>query len=172
MTAWRFMSCGQDDALWDEYFLLLTKHYDELTLPYGFPIAFSFIGNPILQGDALLALDASGRTVGAIGFVFQENENFAPLVCQAEAAYLRKEARGGATLYRLLQAFSDALAEQAPETEIIRFWTPADREDLRELFGKRCRHVKTSEMDCGRIDLFETDPSSLAAYTARRRGAK
>jgi hypothetical protein len=169
MTRYEFVTCGDDDARWDDYFLLLMEGYGELSLPYGFPVTFSFIGDPIMQGDALLARDESGRTVGALGFIFREDGcgmSSIPRICQAEALYLREEARGGATLYRLLQAFSAYLAEWAPETETIRFWSPADRRDLRTLFGRCCRHVKTSEKDFGRIDLFETSPARLATYTS------
>ncbi|HZG78135.1 MAG TPA: hypothetical protein VEZ72_19945 [Paenibacillus sp.] len=174
MTRYRFETCGDDDARWDDYFLLLMERYGELSLPYGFPVAFSFIGDPIVQGDALLARDEEGRTAGALGFIFREDgeETGVPRICQAEALYLREEARGGATLYRLLQAFSAYLAEWAPETETIRFWSPADRADLRKLFGHCCRHVKTNAKDFGRIDLFETSPARLAAYTSRLKGAE
>jgi len=175
MRRYEFETCGDDDARWDDYFLLLMEGYGELSLPYGFPVAFSFIGDPIMRGDALLARDESGRAVGALGFVFQEDSNETPSIpriCQAEALYLREEARGGATLYRLLRAFSAYLAEWAPETETIRFWSPADRPDLRKLFAHCCRHVKTNEKDFGRIDLFETNPARLAQYTSIRGGAE
>ncbi|WP_309121233.1 hypothetical protein [Paenibacillus sp.] len=169
------VQCGDDDERWDEYFLLLMEHYGELTLPYGFRVAFSFIGNPIIEGDALLVRDADGRTKGVLGFTFPDEGDGMPSaarVCQAEALVLRKEARDATTYYRVLQAFSDYLSEWAPETETIRFWSPADRPDLRKLFGKCCRLVKTSEKEYGRIDLFETDPAALARFTMRRGGRR
>lgn len=171
MTAIQVLLCGEDEALWDEYFLLLMERYAELTLPYGFRMAFSFIGDPILQGDALLVRDADGRTAGALGFVFPDEGNGGPSaarICQVEAVYLREDLRHATTFYRLLQAFSAYLAEWAPEADTIRFWSPADRADLRRLFGRRCRLVATSEKEFGRIDRFETSPSQLARYTSRR----
>ncbi|HZG85590.1 hypothetical protein [Paenibacillus sp.] len=169
MTPFTYMLCGEDDALWDDYFLLLMGRYAELKLPYEFRVAFSFIGDPIIQGDALLVRDADGRTAGVLGFIFLDGEDGTPAaVCQAEALYLREEVRGSAAFFRLLQAFSAYLAEQAPGAGTIRFWSPADRADLRRLFGKFCRLVKTNDKSYGRIDLFETSPARLEQYTSRR----
>lgn len=157
----RTMRCGTDDALWDEYFLLLMKHYSELTLPYPFPEALSFIGDPIMRGDALLAFDSEGRAVGALGFIFPGASASEARVCQAESLFILREARGAGTLYRLLQGLSAYLSEQAPLVDTIRFWSPADREDLRKLFGKRCRHVRTNVSDDGSVDRFETNPALI-----------
>lgn len=169
MTAVTFSSCGPNDALWDEYFLLLMEHYPELTLPYDFPEAFSFIGDPIVQGDALLIRDADGRTLGALGFVFPGETPSSARTCQVESLYLSPVARQPTTLYRLLQAFSAYMAQRVPQVEIIQFWSPADREDLRRLFMKCSRLVKTNEKDFGRIDLFECHPAQLAEYASRWR---
>lgn len=172
MASLTFISCGEDDALWDEYFLLLMEQYPELTLPYGFPEAFSFIGDPIIQGDALLVREADARLAGALGFVFPDDVPAAARLCQVEALYLREEVRNAVTLYRLLQAMSAYLAERATLVEVIRFWSPADREDLRRLFGKCCQLVRTTVKDYGRIDLFETTATDFAQFTSRWRGAR
>ncbi|GIQ67782.1 hypothetical protein DUZ99_02690 [Xylanibacillus composti] len=172
MASLAFVSCGEDDALWDEYFLLLMEQYPGLSLPYGFPVAFSFIGDPIVRGDALLVREADGRTAGAIGFIFPDDAPAAARVCQVEALYLREEVRHASTLYRLLQALSAYLAERAPLVETIQFWSPADREDLRRLFGKCSQLVRTSVKDYGRIDLFKTSAADFAQYTSRCRGVR
>lgn len=172
MTSLDVIRCGQDDALWADYFLLLMAHYPELTLPYTFPEAFSFIGNPIIQGDALLVREPGVRTVGGLGFIFLSDAHTNASICQVESLYLCEDARKATTLYRLLHIFSAYLSEHASTVETIRFWSPADREDLRKLFGKCCQLVKTNEKDFGRIDLFECHPAHLAQYTSRLRSMR
>jgi len=171
----RLVLCNQEQALWDEYFMLLLQHYEELSLPYDFEMSFGFIGNPILQGNALVAIDPdTGLAVAALGFVFGTGadrfEN--AQICQVEAVCISQAYRHTMLFYAMLRRFAHSMAEQYPDTSAIQFWSPADRCDLRRLFGKFCDKIKTNEKSFGRIDLFQTDVPRLLAYSARRGNRK
>ncbi|WP_281884945.1 hypothetical protein [Paenibacillus sp. YYML68] len=162
--------CNQDEGCWDEYLLLLLHHYEELSFPYGFEMALSFIGNPMVAGNALIAQEReSGRTVAALGFVFGTGQDYYEneRVCQLEALYIASVHRGSALYLTMLRQLVTTLQERYTQTETIQFWAPSDREDLRRLFGACFELVKTNEKDFGRIDLFTSTVDRLAAFCKR-----
>src|SRR5690554_3118982 len=105
-SAVKVLTCDQNDELWDEYFLLLMRRYEDLGLPYPFDMTFSFIGNPIVSGNALIVqTEDSGDTIGAIGFVFGtgEDQYTDDSVCQVEALYIEPRWRRKVTAMMLLE---------------------------------------------------------------------
>lgn len=171
-SALQVLACNRVEGLWDEYFLLLMRRYDDLGLPYPFDMTFSFIGNPIISGNALIARKAdSEETIGALGFVFGtgEDQYTDESVCQIEAVYVEPGWRQTKAAVWLLMEFVALLKNRQPPVERIQFWAPADRPDLHRLFSKFSDCIRTNEKSFGRISLYETTLERLAAYADRFR---
>lgn len=164
------MVCGKDDRAWDEYFLLLMRRYADLGLPYDFGMTLSFIGNPIVSGNALIALaPGGGQAVGALGFVFGTgaDEFTDETVCQIEIVYVEPPWRHTGVLAELLLKFSEYIRQHHPAAEHIQFWAPADRPDLHRMFAKFSDCVKTNDKPFGRISLYKTTVARVADYARR-----
>src|SRR5690606_21802189 len=105
-------TCDENDQLWEEYLLFLMRHYEELGLPYDFEMTLSFIGNPMWEGNALIAREQMTETVlGAIGFVFGTGaDQFEDKdICQVEIVYIDKVWRRSPLFLRMLSSFATYL---------------------------------------------------------------
>jgi len=158
--------CNKNERLWEEYFLLLMNHYEELRLPYDAEMTLSFIGTPILEGNAMIArLKETNETVASLGFVFGTGADGYEdhSICQVEIIYIEHVWRQTKLFVSMLLAFADFLEHKHPSTKVIQFWSPADQDDLNRLFMKFSEPIKTSEKSFGRIHLYQTTPERIVA---------
>jgi hypothetical protein len=156
--------CEKDERLWEAYILLLMRRYEELGLPYDDEMTLSFIGNPILGGNALIARDKeTGHTVGVLGFVYGTGADYFEddSTCQVEVIHIEQPWRHTKLFVTIILTLVAYLERQRPGTTRIQFWSPADRHDLNRIFGKLCTLIKTNEKSFGRISLFQTNTSTI-----------
>lgn len=170
MSSVEVLVCDKDDLLWDEYYLLLMRRYQDLGLPYQFDMMLSFIGNPIVSGNALIVrtLD-SVETIGAMGFVFGTGADYFTdeSICQIEIVYIESHWRHTRVLALMLLKFVEYIKKRHRFVERIQFWSPADRPDLHRLFTKFCDCIKTNERNFGRISLYQTTTTRISEYVRK-----
>lgn len=162
--------CDSDDQLWDEYFLLLMRRYEDLGLPYDFDMTLSFIGNPIVSGNAFIARSLqSGETIGALGFVFGSgaDQYTDESLCQIEVLYIEEGWRHTKLLAQMLLEFVEFEKHRHRPIERIQFWSPADRSDLHRMFTKFSDCIRTNEKSFGRISLYQSTMDRIAKYAQR-----
>lgn len=162
--------CNRTENLWEDYFLFLMRHYEELGLPYDFEMTLSFIGNPILAGNAIIAREQATKTiVGAIGFVFGTGgDQFEDhTICQVETVYIDKRWRRKPLFLTLLCTFASYLKREHPRVQRIQFWSPADRPDFVQLFEKISTLMKMNDKPFGSICLYHTDTERILAVCSK-----
>lgn len=162
--------CERNENLWEDYFLFLMRHYEELGLPYDFEMTFSFIGNPLLAGNAIIVRESNTQAiVGAIGFVFGTGQDQFEdqTICQVETIYIDPEWRRKSLFLTLLYTFVSYLQRNHPQVQRIQFWSAADRHDLHRLFSKFSTLMKVNDKPFGKIGFYQTDPDRILGVCSR-----
>lgn len=162
--------CERNENLWEDYFLFLMRHYEELGLPYDFEMTFSFIGIPLMSGNAIIVRESSAQAiVGAIGFVFGTGlDQFEDTtICQVETIYIDQKWRRKLLFPTLLYAFASYLKRNQPQVQRIQFWSSADRPDLTRLFSKFSTLIKINDKPFGKICLYHTDTERILGICSK-----
>ncbi|WP_127533946.1 hypothetical protein [Paenibacillus kobensis] len=121
-----------------KYMDFLLTYYEDLRLPYSFPIAFGFIASPVLLGEeCFLCLDEEGDAIGAFSYIHgtgEENYKDRHIV-QLQVAYLKPSYRCTTLFLQGLQTLAEHLNELNEEVQELVFWTETDGDSTR-LFDK------------------------------------
>ncbi|PWW03256.1 hypothetical protein DFQ01_107153 [Paenibacillus cellulosilyticus] len=149
-----------------KYMDFLLNNYEDLRLPYSFPVAFRFIASPVLLGhECFLCVDDEGEAVGAFSYIHGTGEgNYEDRhVVQLQVAYLTQSYRRRTALFLLgLHTLAEHLSGLNEEVTELVFWTGTDAYTGR-LFGKFAERTSVGEAVIG----YRVSLSQLNAYLSK-----
>ncbi|MFT9849466.1 hypothetical protein [Aneurinibacillus sp. REN35] len=154
-----------------KYLEFLLEHYNQLHLPYSFPVALSFIASPILmERESFLCFNEEHEVIGAFGYIYGtgENDYEDTHIIQMQIVFLQEEYHGTTVFLKGLQFLTQYLAQLDQEVTEFHFWAPADAY-LRQLFTKIAQKVSSSETAFGTIDEYHASFSAWRTYAAKFR---
>lgn len=159
-----FSVCATE-AYQRKYMDFLLANYEDLRLPYPFPVAFGFIASPFLMGrECFLCLDDEGEAIGAFGYIHGTGEgNYEDRhVVQLQIAFLSKPYRHTRLFLRGLQILAKNLNELNEVVTELVFWTGIDDYAIK-LFDKFAERTRVGELAVG----YRLTLRHLNAYLAR-----
>ncbi len=165
-----FSKCSSE-LYQQKYLDFLLEHYQQLNLPYSFPVSLSFIASPFLLGDdAFLVFNDDEELIGAFGYVLGtgENQYEDTHIVQLQTVFFLEQHRCSLVLLRTLQFLTQYIAKLETEVTELRFWTAAD-ESSRKLFGKIAERTSSVETVFGEIDAYQVPFSKWQSYAAKYR---
>lgn len=145
-----FSVCVTDMYL-RKYMDFLLTHYEELRLPYPFPVAFGFIASPILMGrECFLCLDDEGDAIGAFGYIHGTGDgNYEDRhIVQLQVAFLAESYRRTKIFLQGLQELVKHMNGLKEEVTELVFWTGTDTYAVR-LFSKFAERTSMGEAFVG-----------------------
>lgn len=152
-----------------KYMELLLEHYDQLRLPYSFPVALSYIASPIfMRHESFLCFNDEDEVIGAFGCIFGtgENEYEDTDIIQIQVVYFTEPYRGTLLFARALTFFTEYLKQLDSEVTELRFWAPAD-DDLRKLFAKISTRTATAHTEQCVLDEYRCSLSDWMSHAAK-----
>jgi len=156
----------------EKYVTFLLKHYEQLRLPYPFPVTLSFIASPLfMTKEAILCMDEeTDEMVGALGLIFGTGENQYQdrHIVQIQVVYIVEEHRRTRLFLELLQYLTQYITYVDEGVTELRFWTPKD-EGLRRLFGKLAERTASRDTAFGMIDEYRGTFADWHAYAHKFR---
>ena len=157
-----------------KYVEFLLEHYQDLNLPYSFPISLSFIASPLLmedeKGECFLCFSDQHEVIGALGYIYGtgENQYQDTHLIQIQIVYFREEYRKTTLFLHTLQFLIQYIAQLDREVKEFRFWTPAN-DDLQRLFTKIADKINSLETAFGPLDEYHASFSHWYAYANKFR---
>ncbi|GGF61116.1 hypothetical protein GCM10010912_02910 [Paenibacillus albidus] len=151
----------------EKYITLLLEHYNDLKLPYSFPVALSYISSPVLLGkEAILVFDEEeDEPIGAAGYIHGTGpgDYLDTDIIQIQAVFLKPAYRKTRVFLQLLQFILQYMEQSESKVTEIRFWIPAGGE-LSRLCAKLGERVDQSETGLGQVEEYRAQYSSLYDY--------
>ena len=154
-----------------KYVEFLLENYEQLQLPYAFPVALSYIVSPILMThESFLCFNDDDEVVGAFGCIYGtgEKEYEDTDIVQIQVIFLADQYRGTLLFARALHFFTEYLEQLDREVKELRFWAPADA-SLHKLFAKIATKTAFAHTEHGMLDEYRCSPSDLLTYVGRIR---
>lgn len=130
-----------------KYMDFLLKNYEDLRLPYSFPVAFRFIASPVLLlHECFLCVDEDGEAVGAFSYIHGTGEgNYEDRhIVQLQVAYLISPKRRTALFLLGMHTLAEHLNDLNEEVTELVFWTGTDAYAGR-LFSKFAERTSIGE---------------------------
>lgn len=152
------------------YIDFLLARYDELNLPYSFPVSLSYLASPLLMGGtAILCYDGNDEVCGALSYIHGTGEhNYEDRdIIQIQVAYLADACRSTRRFYEGLRFLTNCLAGQEENIQEIRFWAPGNARS-RRLFCKFAEPVATAQQPEGPLDGYRVYMKQLQDYLNKR----
>ncbi len=153
-----------------KYMDFLLEHYENLNLPYSFPVSFTFMASPLLMEHSavILCLDDDGEAAGAISYIRGTGEgNYENLeVLQVQVAYLIEPIRRTTAFLHGLRFLANYMEEEAGDVRELVFWSSRDAY-LSRLFGKFAAVTSVEGTHAGTLLAYRTTREQLQAYLAR-----
>lgn len=152
------------------YIDFLLARYDELNLPYSFPVSLSYLASPLLMGGtAILCYDRKDELCGALSYIHGTGEhNYEDRdIIQIQVAYLADSCRSTRRFYEGLRFLTKHLAGQEENIQEICFWAPGNARN-RRLFCKFAEPVATAQQPEGPLDGYRICMKQLQDYLNKR----
>jgi len=166
-----YFSICSSEMYQQKYMELLLEHYEQLRLPYPFPVALSYIASPVLMRyESFLCFNEEGEVIGAFGCIFGtgEKEYEDTDIVQIQVVCFAEPYRGTLLFAKALSFFTEYLEQLDHEVTELRFWAPAD-DDLKKLFAKISRRTATANTEQGALDEYRCTYSEWTSQAAKAR---
>ncbi|WP_020619973.1 hypothetical protein [Paenibacillus daejeonensis] len=164
-----YIEACRSEHYMEKYMTLVLEHYEELNLPYTFPVALSFLSSPLLMNKKAFVCFANDyETVGAFGYIRgTADEKYTNRhIAQLQIVFIQKAHRGSRLFLEGMRCLAEHNAmEQEPIRE-FRFWVPTNL-GLQRLLGKFATLVRTWDTENGLLDEYRMTSESLEAYVRR-----
>lgn len=155
----------------ERYMTLVLEHYEQLNLPYTFPVALSFLSSPLLlHKEAFVCFAGDDQTVGAFSYIrgTADEQYKNTHVAQIQIAFIQEEHRCGRLFYEGLRYLAEHNAMEKEPIREFRFWVPS-RLNLQRLLGRFAALAHTWETEHGLLDEYHMSAASLESYVHRVR---
>ncbi|QJD85616.1 hypothetical protein [Cohnella herbarum] len=153
-----FQVCSSE-SYQQKYLIFLLEHYNELNLPYSFPVSLSFLASPVLlTKEAFLCFNNEDEVVGAFSYICgtAENQYTDTHVVQIQIIFFVEKYRRSRLFLESLQ-FLVQYISQLPESIVeLRFWVPVHLR-LNRLLAKLAVRAATWETAQGVIDEYHAE---------------
>lgn len=150
-----------------QYVEFLLEHYQDLNLPYSFPVSLSFIASPLFtaEGGCFLCFNEENEVIGALGYIHGtgENQYEDTDIIQIQIIYFLEEHRKTTLFLQTLQFLIQHIVQSGKEVKEFRFWTPAN-DKLHRLLSKIADKTNSSETIFGPLDEYRASFSTWHAY--------
>lgn len=153
----------------ERYLEFLLEHYEELNMPYPFPVTLSFIGSPIImEQECFLCFNEEDELIGVMGYIYGTGEHQYQdhHIVQIQVVFVLEPYRRTRWFLDGLQFLTQYMAQLEQKVQEIRFWAPA-HSDLRRLFTKIANRTASPSTAFGTIDEYRASFPALQAYAAK-----
>jgi len=166
-----YISVCSTEMYQQTYLSFLLEHYEQLCLPYSFPVSLSFLASPLLMDrEAFLCFNDDDEVIGSFSYIYGtgENQYEDKHVIQVQVVFFREEYRVTRLFLQAIQFLIEHITDLEEDVRELRFWAPED-EKLRRLFSKISEKTASVDTVFGPIDEYRTTFSDLQAYAAKFR---
>ncbi|MFS0725578.1 hypothetical protein [Paenibacillus sp. 1P07SE] len=161
-------TCSTEQYM-EKYMTLVLEHYEELNLPYTFPVALSFLSSPLLmKKEAFVCFAGDYEVVGAFGYIRgTADEQYANTeIAQIQIVFIQEAHRGGRLFFEGLRYLAEHNAMEKEPIREFRFWVPS-RLGMQRLLGKFAELARNWETENGLLDEYHLRADRLEAYVNR-----
>ncbi|CAI8981476.1 N-acetyltransferase domain-containing protein [Brevibacillus sp. IT-7CA2] len=164
-----YFSICSAEMYYEKYMAFLLENYDQLRMPYSFPVTLSFLASPVLmEGKAFLCFNDDDEVIGAFSYIYGtgENQYEDKHIVQIQVVYFLEQYRSSRLFLHALQYVTEYIAYMEEDVKEFRFWTSSD-DSLRKLFSKIAERIASVETANGPLDEYRASFLAWQSYAAK-----